>query len=367
MPAVPNSASTPEAPTAPRRTATLSPTASAICEATVRFQMSSYRRAWSPGTAPATSSGSRNDSPAGRMASWASWAFFTRLRYTRGWEGRYSPPKRAAIRRPRRRHRRRGQGDGVGAHVGDVPALVEALRRPHGAVRGEAQLAAGFLLQGGGAEGGVGGPAVGLALHGPHRERRLGQVGHHALGGGPVEHHDPAVAGPAGGVEVLAGGHPLASQAHQGGAEAAGVGGAGGEGPLDVPVGGRAEGHPLPLALHHDADGRALHPARRQALAHHLPQHRGDLVAEEAVEDAPGLLGVHQPAVDFARRLQGGPDGAGGDLVEHQAAHRHLGPEDLDQVPGDRLPLPVLVGGQVELVGLLQQPAQLGDLRLRAT
>ena len=112
--------------------------------------------------------------------------------------------------------------------------------------------------------------------------------------------------------------------------------------------------------------GLCTRPAERP-LPHDLPQHRGDLVAEEAVEDAAGLLGVHQPAVEVAGRLQGGPDGAGGDLVEDQAAHRHPGLEHLEQVPGDGLALPVLVGGQVELVGLLEQAAQLGDLRLAST
>ena len=41
LPEVPNSASVPEAVEAPRRTCTLSPTASAICEATVRLQINS--------------------------------------------------------------------------------------------------------------------------------------------------------------------------------------------------------------------------------------------------------------------------------------------------------------------------------------
>ncbi len=37
--------------------------------------------------------GVRKDSPAGRIASWASWAFLTFDWKTRGWAGRYSSPK----------------------------------------------------------------------------------------------------------------------------------------------------------------------------------------------------------------------------------------------------------------------------------
>ena len=64
---------------APSRTVTVSPVASVICDAMVRFQISSYTRASLALTSRATSSGERNESPAGRMASWASWAFLTFL------------------------------------------------------------------------------------------------------------------------------------------------------------------------------------------------------------------------------------------------------------------------------------------------
>jgi hypothetical protein len=53
------------------------PTASVICDATVRRQISSYSRNSSPLSSLATSPGARNESPAGRMASCASCAFFT--------------------------------------------------------------------------------------------------------------------------------------------------------------------------------------------------------------------------------------------------------------------------------------------------
>ena len=53
-----------------------------------------------------------------------------------------------------------------------------------------------------------------------------------------------------------------------------------------------------------------------------------------------------------------------GDLVEDHPAHRHLGLERLDQVPGDGLALAVLIRGEVELVGVLDQRLELADLLL---
>ncbi len=60
------------------------PLASAICDATVRCQISSYRRNSSASSCPATWPGVRKVSPAGRIASCASWAFLTLRVYWRG-------------------------------------------------------------------------------------------------------------------------------------------------------------------------------------------------------------------------------------------------------------------------------------------
>ena len=89
-----NSVRRPSTVVAASRAAMLSPLASLICEATVRFQIRSYSLASSdPGpTARATESGSVKRSPAGRIASCASWAFLTVLVYTRGLSGRYDGP-----------------------------------------------------------------------------------------------------------------------------------------------------------------------------------------------------------------------------------------------------------------------------------
>jgi hypothetical protein len=132
---------------------------------------------------------------------------------------------------------------------------------------------------------------------------------------------------------------------------------------LDVPVVRGDERDPLALTLDHQTGGDRLHPASRQARHHHfLPQDRADLITVEAVEDAPGLLCVDQPKVQLTGVLRGGPDRVPGDLVEDHPVHRHLGLEDLPQMPGDRLALAVLVRREEELVGVLQQFLELGDL-----
>ncbi len=75
LPVALNSASRPSADRPPTFTVTDWPTASFICEATVRFQISSYSLNWSP-VSP-VSAGVRKRSPEGRIASWASCAFLT--------------------------------------------------------------------------------------------------------------------------------------------------------------------------------------------------------------------------------------------------------------------------------------------------
>ena len=132
------------------RTVIVWPSASFICEAMVRIQISSYSRNWSP--VSLVWAGVWNVSPAGRIASCASWAFLT----LRGVDPRLVGQvvgaeqlpdliARGGDRRLRQRHR-------VGSHVGDEAGLVEVLRDRHRALRGETELAAGLLLQGRGAE-----------------------------------------------------------------------------------------------------------------------------------------------------------------------------------------------------------------------
>ena len=137
-----------------------------------------------------------------------------------------------------------------------------------------------------------------------------------------------------------------------------------GEVALDVPVARGAERHPLALALDDEAGRDGLHAAGGEAGLDLAPQHRADLVAVEPVEDATGLLGVDEPGVDLAGGGGGALDGLRGDLVEDHPLDRDLGLEGLEQVPGDRLALAVLIRGEVELVGVLEQRLELADLLL---
>src|SRR5439155_7653170 len=136
------------------------------------------------------------------------------------------------------------------------------------------------------------------------------------------------------------------------------------EGRLDVPPAGGPELAPLAFALDDKARRNRLDAPGGQAAHDLLPEHRRDLVAVETVEDAPGLLRIDEPLVDLARLFERAGDRVLRDLMEDHAAHRHLRPQDLEQVPGNRLALAVFVRRQQELVGILQELLQLADLLL---
>ncbi len=271
------------------------------------------------------------------------------------------------------------QRDRVGPHVGDVAVLVKPLRDGHRVLGGEAELAARLLLQRGSPERRVGRAAVRLALDARDAEGGTGfplQPGGERRRHGAVEVQDLLLrtgvgAQLSGWREVAAGGDPLAVDRLEGRGELCrrirqpfGAVGFRGEVGLKVPVARRAERDPLPLPVDDQAGGDRLDAARGQPRHDLLPQHRGDLVAVQPVEDAPGLVGVHLAVVELSRVRDGAGDRLGGDLVEDHPLGRHLRLELFLQVPGDGLALAVLVSGEVELVGVLEQRLELGDLLL---
>ena len=130
---------------------------------------------------------------------------------------------------------------------------------------------------------------------------------------------------------------------------------------LDVPVAGGDEGDPFALTLDDEAHRRALHPPGRQPAVDPSPQHRGHLVAVQAVEDSAGLGGIDEAVVDAARVVHGVVDRRRRDLVEDHPLDRHLRLEVLEEVPADRFALAVLVRRQVQLAGVLQRGPQLLD------
>ncbi len=159
----------------------------------------------------------------------------------------------------------------------------------------------------------------------------------------------------AAGVEVAAHCDAPGIEGHQPGSEGARLRGfAGVQDGLDVGIGRGSERHAFPLAIHDQPSGDRLHASGGQLRHDLLPQHRGDLVAVEPVQNASGLLGIDQVVVEFAGVLHRGQDRFGGDLVEDHPLHRDLGFEFIEQMPGDCLPFAVFIRCEVKLVGILQ-------------
>ena len=190
----------------------------------------------------------------------------------------------------RLRERRR-----VGAHVGDVAVLVQALRDAHRRLRRVAQLAARLLLQRRGAERRSRLAGVGLLVLAADRERRVLQPLEQPARRLLVQVREILGLRLSVGAEVRAAGDALAVERDEARVERARV-----EDPLEVPVGDLDERDPLALALDDQPGRDRLHAPRREPLRDLLPEHRRDLVAVEAVEDPPGLLRVDQPVVDLA-------------------------------------------------------------------
>ena len=335
----------------------------------MRCQISSYsRRSSEDRRSRATWAGVRKLSPAGRMASCASWAFLTLLAYRRGIVGHVGGAVQLGGLLAGRVDRGLGQRDRVGTHIGDVAVLVQPLRHGHRVLGREAQLAGGLLLQGGGAERRVRRALVRLALHAGHAEagglEAFGQGGR----GLRVQVQGLGAAQLAGRGEVPAGGHPAAVHRDQVGGEAGRLVGVGlavvlrRELGLEVGVGGRAEGDPLPLPVHDQPGRDGLHAPGGQLGHDLLPQHGRDLVPVQPVQHAARLVGVHQALVDLTRVGDGPGDRLRGDLVEDHPAVRHLGLELLEQVPRDGLALAVFIGGEQQFVGVLEQALELGHL-----
>ena len=163
--------------------------------------------------------------------------------------------------------------------------------------------------------------------------------------------------------EVPARDQPPPVQRHEGGAKRRGPGGVfNGKFAVQIPEGRGHEAHASPLALHDEPGGDRLHPAGGQGGHDLLPQDRADFVAVQPVEDAPGLLGVHEATVEVPGLPHRPLDGRPGDLVEDHAPHRDAGRQHLEQVPGDRLALAVLIGSEVQLAGVLDHGLELLDL-----
>jgi hypothetical protein len=82
---------------------------------------------------------------------------------------------------------------------------------------------------------------------------------------------------------------------------------------------------------------------------------------QRTVENPPGLLRLDQLHVDVTGTLECPSDPLWCDLVEGQSVDRDLRFENLEQVPGDRFPLAVLIRRQENLGGLLERGLDFGN------
>ncbi len=234
--------------------------------------------------------------------------------------------------------------DAVGPHVGDVSGLVEALGGVHRLAGTEPELAARLLLEGRGHERGGRVAACGLCLDRRHRkiaradrldgQFRLGLV-------------REVVA-----VEFLAReiGEPrretLAARRFELG--------------LDRPVLACVEGLDLHLALDDQPQADRLHPTGRTRAGQLAPEHRREVEADEIVECPARQIGIDQRRIDLARVLHRFGDRGLGDRVENHPADggvfldRLAFAQGFFEVPGDRLTFAVGVGGEDQLVVILQ-------------
>ena len=131
---------------------------------------------------------------------------------------------------------------------------------------------------------------------------------------------------------------------------------------LDVPVRGGPERHAVALALDHQAGGHALDPTGGAGTPGPAAGDERHLVPEQPIEHPTPLVRLDELHVELAPVLDRLLDRRPRDLVEDHALDRHLGRrlQQLEDVPGDRLALTILVRGEVELArvaeGLLQGP-----------
>ena len=249
--------------------------------------------------------------------------------------------------------------DAVGSHIGDqtdgfaaqIHTLIESLRDAHGLLRAQPELAAGFLLQGGGGERGrrVAADALFLDLADAELagfDRRLGARG--VGGGGEVEF-----------IELFA--VELGEAGGEGGA------GRGLEMGGDIPIFARLESLDLGLALTDQPQRDRLDAPGGARSGQLAPQHRGEGEAHQIIQRAAGQIGLDQRHIQIAGVLDRGLDRAFGDFIEGDAAHHDVFQrlfvfQHRLHVPGDGLPFAIRIGGEIERVGALERTGDGRDL-----
>ena len=237
-----------------------------------------------------------------------------------------------------------GDVHGIGSHVGDEAdgavverdAFIKLLGGLHGLVRRESHGGACGLLERAGDERRRREFAAGRGL----------QVGDAPRGGVTDQFAQGFRLFPVGDVGVPA------VDLRQFRAEGTSGGGFRVEKRLEDPVFLRDERQNFAFAFADEAERHGLHASRADAAFDAGPEQRADLIADDAVEHAARLLGVHAVHVDLAGRLECAVDGAAGDLVEGNAVEvRFLVDlaEDFLKMPGDGFPFTVRVRRQIDV------------------
>ena len=237
----------------------------------------------------------------------------------------------------------------VGTHIGDEATLIQTLRDAHHLRRAEAQLATTLLLQGARSERCLCAAAVRLVLDGSYGDRGRRQVIDERVRLVLTDDYDTllriAIA-----TKVLTGGHLGPIERNQRGCKRRTSAGE----ELEIPISGGDKRDAFALALHNQTNGRTLHTTSRETTVDTAPQNRADLVAIQAIENAPRLSSVDQAVVDRSWIVDCVVDRGFGDLMEHHPLHGHLGFQVLEKMPTNGLTLAIFVGCEVELARIFQ-------------
>ena len=228
----------------------------------------------------------------------------------------------------------------VGPHIGDVARLIKPLGGGHGLLGAKAELAAGFLLQGGGHKrrGGVARAGLGLDLL---DGKRAGGNGLHGqlCGGRCVE------------VKLL---QLLAAKHREAGLET--LAARGFKQGFYAPVFFVVKRFNFHLALNNEAQADRLHTASGFCAGELAPKHRREVEAHQIIQRTPRKIGLNQRHIHLARVFHGLSNGRFGDGVKNHALHMgalldHLALfQRFLKVPANRLTFAVGVGCENEFI-----------------
>ena len=113
----------------------------------------------------------------------------------------------------------------------------------------------------------------------------------------------------------------------------------------------RLVGIDLTLALHQQTHRHRLHTPGRERRLHPPPEDGRHLEPHQSIQDPTCLLRVYQTLIDGARIRYGMLYGLAGNLVKDNPMRRlWREPQHHGQVPGNGLPLTVLIGCEPHLV-----------------